>query len=96
MNHYYTYQAFLAPDEEGGYDVTVPALPGCYSFGETYAEAAEMAADAVKTYLAVLLLKGDKIPTPTFSEPSGNDQALIVCVQSDDKWCEPSGGLRKN
>jgi len=32
-------QVILIPDETGGYVVEVPSLPGCYSQGETEAEA---------------------------------------------------------
>ena len=34
-----------------GYDVHVPALPGCYSQGETLKEALENIKDAILTYL---------------------------------------------
>ncbi|MEK7395907.1 MAG: type II toxin-antitoxin system HicB family antitoxin [Candidatus Poribacteria bacterium] len=33
------YKALFEPQEEGGYTVTVPALPGCISEGDTYEEA---------------------------------------------------------
>lgn len=36
---------------EYGYDVHVPALPGCHSQGETEAEALENIKDAIVTYL---------------------------------------------
>ncbi len=36
---------------EFGYDVHVPALPGCHSQGETEAEALENISDAIQTYL---------------------------------------------
>ena len=36
---------------EYGYDVHVPALPGCHSQGETEAEALENIKDAIFTYL---------------------------------------------
>jgi hypothetical protein len=32
-----TYTIHLEPAEEGGYTVTVPALPGCVTEGDTYA-----------------------------------------------------------
>jgi predicted RNase H-like HicB family nuclease len=31
----YSYQINLIPDEEGGYTVLVPLLPGCISCGDT-------------------------------------------------------------
>ena len=30
-----SYQIDLIPDEDGGYTVVVPALPGCISYGES-------------------------------------------------------------
>ena len=37
-----------------GYDVHCPALPGCCSQGDTYAEALENIKDAIKTYLETI------------------------------------------
>lgn len=42
----------LNPEEEGsGYNVSVPALPGCFSQGETVEQSLERARDAIETYL---------------------------------------------
>ena len=41
----------LEEADEGGYTVTVPALPGCISEGDTYEEAIENIKDAVQLYL---------------------------------------------
>lgn len=38
---------------EYGYDVHVPALPGCHSQGKTKKEALENIQDAILTYLAM-------------------------------------------
>ena len=37
----------------GGYSVSVPGLPGCWSQGATEAEAIENIRDAISDYLAV-------------------------------------------
>jgi antitoxin HicB len=42
-----TYRILLTPEEEGGFSVSVPALPGCFTQGETVAEAMEMAKEAL-------------------------------------------------
>ncbi len=39
----YNYTALFEPAEEGGYTVTVPALPGCITGGDTFEEAQAMA-----------------------------------------------------
>jgi predicted RNase H-like HicB family nuclease len=38
---------FLEPDPDGGYVAVIPALPGCYSQGETVEEALSNARDAI-------------------------------------------------
>ena len=41
-----TYRILLTPEEEGGFSVNVPSLPGCFTQGETIEEAIEMAKEA--------------------------------------------------
>lgn len=48
--------------EEGGYIVSVPALPGCMTQGETFEEAETMVKNAIKCYCASLLKHGEPIP----------------------------------
>jgi len=43
----------LEPQEEGGYTVYVPSLPGCISEGETIEEALENIKEAISLYLEV-------------------------------------------
>jgi len=62
-----TYTVELEPQKEGGYTVTVPALPGCISEGDTLEEALENIKDAIEGYLKVLAKHGRKIPLE-FSE----------------------------
>lgn len=58
----YTYTVHLDPAEEGGYVVTVPALPGCITQGETYEEALAMAEDCIRGFLEALVKAGQTIP----------------------------------
>ncbi len=46
-----------------GYDIRVPALPGCHSQGDTEKEALENIRDAIQTYLRMETeeLKGSEI-----------------------------------
>lgn len=53
------------PAEEGGYVVSVPALPGCVTEGGTFEEAVKMVKDAMKGYLAVLKKEKLEIPKET-------------------------------
>jgi predicted RNase H-like HicB family nuclease len=47
------YKIVLEESEEG-FAVSVPALPGCHSQGETEEEAVENIADAIREYLAAI------------------------------------------
>ena len=49
-----TFQIVLTPEPEGGFTVTVPALPGCVTYGKTLVEAKFMVEDAITGYLACL------------------------------------------
>ncbi|HDN80313.1 MAG TPA: type II toxin-antitoxin system HicB family antitoxin [Chloroflexi bacterium] len=49
-------------DEDGKWTVEVPMLPGCVTWGETRAEAVEMAEDAIKGWILTALRFGDELP----------------------------------
>lgn len=82
MRHY-LYQAVLAPDEEGGYDVTAPALPGLATWGATYEEAAAAAADAMRTYVASLLKHGEPVPEDRIAETGPGERAVMIYFEVD-------------
>ena len=48
--------------EEGGYWAEFPALPGCYTQGETVEEVLSRAPDAVGSHLDALREDGQEIP----------------------------------
>lgn len=48
------YTVHIEPAEGGGYVVTVPALPGCVTQGETYAEAVAMAQEVIEGFIEAL------------------------------------------
>ena len=56
------YTVIFEPAKEGGYVVSVPALPGCATQGETFEEAIYMIKDPIKLYLSVLKEDGEDIP----------------------------------
>lgn len=58
----YRFTVFCEPQEEGGYTVTVPSLPGCISEGDTFEEAQVNIAEAIESYLGSLMIEGDEIP----------------------------------
>ena len=49
-----SYTVVLLREEDGGYSVSVPALKGCHTQGDTLAEALLMAEEAIGLYLEVL------------------------------------------
>lgn len=49
-------------EPEGGFTVTVPALPGCVTFGKTLEEAEKMAGEAIQLYLEDMLDMGELLP----------------------------------
>ena len=55
------YTVILHKAEEGGYWVEVPALPGCYSQGETIEETIDNIKEAIELHLEDLKEK-NKIP----------------------------------
>lgn len=61
----YTYTVEFEPDEEGGFVVTVPALPGCVTYGQTLEEAKRMAAEVITGWLEWLTKEGEPIPEET-------------------------------
>ena len=60
----------LSKDEGGGYSITFPDLPGCWSDGATPEEAIENGRDALRSWLTVAEEFGDDAPKP-FSAVSG-------------------------
>ncbi len=50
-------------ESDEGYSVSVPGLPGCWSQGDTEAEAVENIKDAIRDYLTVVeeQLQGEEI-----------------------------------
>lgn len=55
-------QVILIPDEDGGYVVEVPSLPGCFSQGETIDEALENIKEAIALHIEDMNALGEAIP----------------------------------
>jgi predicted RNase H-like HicB family nuclease len=58
----YTYTIALLREEDGGFSVSVPALPGCATQGDDLAEALANAREAVQGYVESLILDGEPVP----------------------------------
>ena len=57
----YSYKILLEKEESGGFSVIVPALPGCYTYGEDLDDAIFMAKEANELYLENLEAEGAPI-----------------------------------
>lgn len=58
------YIAVLEKDPDGGYVVTIPALPGCVSQGDTVEEALANIKEAAELWLEVMEEDKEEIPIP--------------------------------
>ncbi len=84
MNKYqYYYPAVLRPEDEGGYSIWIPDLPGCISQGETIPEAVEMIQEAMELYISYSYEKNN-LPKPP-SNPqdvaleAGEFMVMVAC-----------------
>lgn len=46
-----TFNAVFLEEEDGGYSVSVPALPGCFSQGDTFEDSVKNIKEAIELYL---------------------------------------------
>lgn len=67
------YTIVLNQEPNGGFTVSVPALPGCVTYGKTLPEAKKMIADAINGYLASLKKHGEPIPS--------DDNSFITSIE---------------
>ena len=56
------YTAFFEANENGGYTVTVPSLPGLGTEGKTLDHARSMVQDAIQCYIQGLMKAKEPIP----------------------------------
>ncbi|HMP99022.1 MAG TPA: type II toxin-antitoxin system HicB family antitoxin [Cyclobacteriaceae bacterium] len=57
-----TYRILLNEEPEGGFTVSVPALPGCITYGQDLNHALEMAKEAIEGYIELLIAEGEPVP----------------------------------
>ena len=61
----YDFNVLLEPDEEvGGYVVSCPALPGCYTQGDTVDQALENIKEVILLCLEDMQAQNQSIPFP--------------------------------
>jgi predicted RNase H-like HicB family nuclease len=70
-----TFNIVLEKAEEGGYNVTVPALDGCFTQGDTEEDAVKNAVEAIQCYLEGL----EKI-NQIYSKPDTKVKEIEVTI----------------
>lgn len=70
------YTVLLDPDPDGGYVVTVPALPDRVTQGETAADALDAARDLIALFSEEYVARG--LPLPEEADP---DRPVLVLVE---------------
>jgi len=68
----YHFNVVLRPEPEGGFTASVPALPGCVTYGRSLAEARRMIEDAISGYAESLKKHGEPVPT--------DDETLVTTL----------------
>src|SRR5688500_2798423 len=73
----YRYTVLVTPEYDGSaYNVTVPALPGCFTFGATVEEALANARDAIKVQVEGFVVEGEPIP----EEPTAPQLTVLIAA----------------
>jgi len=61
----YDFKVILEPDPDGGYVISCPSLPGCYSQGDSVDEALANIREAIELVVEDLKARGEEIPDPS-------------------------------
>jgi antitoxin HicB len=59
------FKVVLEPDPDGGYVVTCPTLPGCYSQGESVDAALKNIREAIELCIEDMQERGEPLPDPS-------------------------------
>ena len=73
-----TYLAVLEPEKEGGYSISFPDLPGCFSQGTDLEDARMMAEEAASLHIYGMEEDGEEIPVPSVSLPKDYTKGNII------------------
>ncbi len=76
------YPAIMHKDEDA-YWVEFPDLEGCFSDGETMADAAVNAGEALGAYLCSLIERGQSIPAPSDVKSIQTDDGFVTLVATE-------------
>ena len=73
------YRAILEPEEEGGYNVVLPAFPNAHTCGDTREEAIANAREVIELMLEHFQANGRDIP------PSDAEDAPIIMIEVQER-----------
>ncbi len=83
----YVFPAVFEQAEEGGFNVRIPDVPGCFTQGDTLAEAIYMAQDALAMMIVYYEDHGNEIPASSSLEDIKSGKAIVSYVLADtDQW----------
>lgn len=83
----YVYPAIFEPAKEGGYIVSVPDIEGCFTEGDTLAEAMAMAQDAIAMMMVYYEDNNKKIPLSSSINDIDKTKGIVSYVLADtDQW----------
>jgi excisionase family DNA binding protein len=87
----YVYEAIFTSEEGGGYSVDFPDLQGCFTCGDDFADAVEMAVDVLTFMLAGAEIDEAPIPLARFKHHlSTNQERVIIGVDTNNYPIEVS------
>ena len=76
-----TYTVVFVREQDGRYSVSVPALPGCHTWGESLPHAVRMVEEAMQCHLECLQAHGEPMPpdvdSVTFGWEEGRQEAVV-------------------
>ena len=83
----YVFPAIFEQAEEGGFNVRIPDVPGCFTQGDTLAEAIYMAQDALAMMIVYYEDHGNEIPASSSLEDIKSGKVIVSYVLADtDQW----------
>lgn len=62
-----SYTAVIQQDTDGNHLVSFPALPGCFTFGQTFEEAVKMGQEVLELWIEELVASGKTLPDEQLS-----------------------------
>lgn len=76
----YTYPALFTKESDGGYSVRFPQLDGCFTEGDTLADAIKQAKEALSLHLFGMEEDGEAIPSADFDSVAPEKGEMLVPI----------------